>query len=431
MTSDDRTLVLCKPDCVERGLVGEVIRRIEGKGLKLVTLQLRSLDEATAKRHYAELQTKPFFTDLVQFVTRGPLVATVVEGPDAWKVVRTLMGATNPREAAPGTIRGDLAIDLTENLVHGSDGPESAAREIALFFPELGDMSKPDGWHPASSAHSLGRSRKPRRQAVGEPFYAGLLGRDMAVDLGTANTLVYVRGRGVVLDEPSVVAVNAHDGRPLAVGIEAKKMIGRTPDHIKAIRPLKDGVIADFDICEKMLRYFIQRVHPHKWAKPRMVICVPSGITGVEQRAVQEAAQQAGARKEAFIIEEPMAAAIGAGLPVHEPAGNMIVDIGGGTTEVAVISLGGIVASESIRIAGDELDEAIVTFVKKEYSLALGERTSEEIKIALGSTFPCSKSCTPRCAAATSSPGCRKRSSCRPRRSAKRSKSRCQRSSTR
>jgi len=224
--------------------------------------------------------------------------------------------------------------------------------------------------------------------SVNEPFYAGLLGRDMAVDLGTANTLVYVRGRGVVLDEPSVVAVNARDGRPLAVGIEAKKMIGRTPDHIKAIRPLKDGVIADFDICEKMLRYFIQRVHPRKWAKPRMVICVPSGITGVEQRAVQEAAQQAGARKEAYIIEEPMAAAIGAGLPVHEPSGNMVVDIGGGTTEVAVISLGGIVASESIRIAGDELDEAIINFVKKEYSLAIGERTSEEIKIALGSAFP-------------------------------------------
>ena len=221
-----------------------------------------------------------------------------------------------------------------------------------------------------------------------EPFYAGLLGRDMAVDLGTANTLVYVRGRGVVLDEPSVVAVNTRDGRPLAVGIEAKQMIGRTPGHIQAIRPLKDGVIADFDICEKMLRYFIQRVHPRKWAKPRMVICVPSGITGVEQRAVQEAAEQAGARKPAYIIEEPMAAAIGAGLPVHEPAGNMIVDIGGGTTEVAVISLGGIVASESIRIAGDELDEAIINFVKKEYSLALGERTAEEIKIALGSAYP-------------------------------------------
>jgi rod shape-determining protein MreB len=223
---------------------------------------------------------------------------------------------------------------------------------------------------------------------VSEPWYSGVVGRDIAVDLGTANTLVYVRGRGVVLDEPSVVAVNARDGRPLAVGIEAKRMIGRTPGHIQAIRPLKDGVIADFDICEKMLRYFIQRVHPRRWSRPRMVICVPSGITGVEQRAVQEAAESAGARKPAHIIEEPMAAAIGAGLPVHEPAGNMIVDIGGGTTEVAVISLGGIVASESIRIAGDELDESIVNYVKKEYSLALGERTAEEIKIALGSACP-------------------------------------------
>ena len=210
-----------------------------------------------------------------------------------------------------------------------------------------------------------------------------LLGRDMAVDLGTANTLVYVRGRGIVLNEPSVVAVNVKDGRPLAVGAEAKRMIGRTPSHIQAIRPLKDGVIADFEICEKMLRYFIHRVHQRRFAKPRMVICVPSGITGVEQRAVMEAAEYAGARK-AYIIEEPMAAAIGAGLPVHEPTGNMVVDIGGGTTEVAVISLGGIVTSQSIRIGGDELDEAIVSFVKKEYSLALGERTAEEIKIALG-----------------------------------------------
>jgi rod shape-determining protein MreB len=197
-----------------------------------------------------------------------------------------------------------------------------------------------------------------------------------------------VRGRGIVLDEPSVVAINVKDGRPLAVGLEAKRMIGRTPGHIQAIRPLKDGVIADFDICEKMLRYFIQRVHQRRWAKPRMVICVPSGITGVEQRAVQEAAEYAGARKPAFIIEEPMAAAIGAGLPVHEPYGNMVVDIGGGTTEVAVISLGGIVASESIRIGGDELDEAIINFVKKEYSLALGERTAEEIKMALASAYP-------------------------------------------
>ncbi|MDA8184713.1 MAG: rod shape-determining protein [Acidimicrobiales bacterium] len=213
------------------------------------------------------------------------------------------------------------------------------------------------------------------------------LGRDMAVDLGTANTLVYVRGRGIILNEPSVVAVNTKDGRPLAVGAEAKRMIGRTPSHIQAIRPLKDGVIADFEICEKMLRYFIQRVHQRRFAKPRMVICVPSGITGVEQRAVMEAAEYAGARR-AYIIEEPMAAAIGAGLPVHEPTGNMVVDIGGGTTEVAVISLGGIVASQSIRIGGDELDEAIMSYIKKEYSLALGERTAEEIKMALGSAHP-------------------------------------------
>jgi rod shape-determining protein MreB and related proteins len=214
------------------------------------------------------------------------------------------------------------------------------------------------------------------------------LGRDMAVDLGTANTLIYVRGHGIVLDEPSVVAINVNDGKPVAVGIDAKRMMGRTPAHIKAIRPLKDGVIADFDMCEKMLRYFIQKVHTSKWNKPRMVICVPSGITGVEQRAVRDAAEYAGARKPAYVIEEPMAAAIGAGLPVHEPSGNMVVDIGGGTTEVAVISLGGIVTAQSIRVAGDELDEAIVQFVKKEFSLAIGERTSEQIKIQMGSAWP-------------------------------------------
>jgi len=210
----------------------------------------------------------------------------------------------------------------------------------------------------------------------------------MAVDLGTANTLVYLRGRGIVLNEPSVVAVNVKDDRPLAVGMEAKRMIGRTPAHIQAIRPLRDGVIANFDMCEKMLSYFIRKANPGRFTKPRIVICVPSGITGVEQRAVQEAAESAGARKPAHIIEEPMAAAIGAGLPVHEPTGNMVVDIGGGTTEVAVISLGGIVTSQSVRIGGDELDEAIIQFIKKEYSLALGERTAEEIKIALGSACP-------------------------------------------
>jgi rod shape-determining protein MreB len=207
------------------------------------------------------------------------------------------------------------------------------------------------------------------------------------VDLGTANTLVYLQGRGIVLNEPSVVAIDARDGRPLAVGLEAKRMIGRTPAHIQAVRPLRDGVIANFEICEKMLAYFIRRVHPSRLSKPEMVICVPSGVTGVEKRAVMDAAEAAGARQ-AWIIEEPMAAAIGAGLPVHEPTGNMVVDIGGGTTEVAVISMGGIVTSQSVRIAGDELDEAIIAFIKKEYSLALGERTAEEIKIALGSACP-------------------------------------------
>jgi rod shape-determining protein MreB and related proteins len=214
------------------------------------------------------------------------------------------------------------------------------------------------------------------------------LGRDLAIDLGTANTLIYARGLGIVLDEPSVVAINVNDGRPVAVGLEAKRMMGRTPNHIKAIRPLKDGVIADFEVCEKMLRYFIQKVHASKWSKPRMVICVPSGITGVEQRAVQDAAEYAGARKPVHIIEEPMAAAIGADLPVHEPSGNMIVDIGGGTTEVAVISLGGIVTAQSVRVAGDELDDAVLQYVKKEYSLAIGDRTAEEIKIQMGSAWP-------------------------------------------
>ena len=220
------------------------------------------------------------------------------------------------------------------------------------------------------------------------PASMAIFGRDMAVDLGTANTLVYVRGRGVVLNEPSVVALNTTTGGILAVGTEAKRMIGRTPAGITAIRPLRDGVIADFETTERMLRYFIQKVHRRRhFAKPRIVVCVPSGITGVEQRAVKDAGYQAGARK-VYIIEEPMAAAIGAGLPVHEPTGNMVVDVGGGTTEVAVISLGGIVTSQSIRTGGDKLDQAIMTYVKKEYSLMLGERTAEDIKIAVGSAFP-------------------------------------------
>lgn len=215
-----------------------------------------------------------------------------------------------------------------------------------------------------------------------------VFGRDMAVDLGTANTLVYVKGKGIVLNEPSVVAIEKTTGAVLAVGLEAKRMIGRTPGNIVAIRPLKDGVIADFDVTERMLRYFIQRVHKRRFlARPRIVVGVPSGITGVEQRAVEEAAEQAGARS-AHLIEEPMAAAIGAELPIYEPSGNMIVDIGGGTTEVAVISLGGIVASESIRIGGDEIDEAIIQHMKREHNLMLGERTSEEVKIEIGSAYP-------------------------------------------
>ena len=205
------------------------------------------------------------------------------------------------------------------------------------------------------------------------------IGRDMAIDLGTANTLVYVRGRGIVLNEPSVVAINQDTGGILAVGLEAKKMIGRTPGNIVAIRPLKDGVISDFDTTERMLRYFIQKVHKRRhFAKPRLVVCVPSG---------KDAGYAAGARK-VYIIEEPMAAAIGAGLPIHEPTGNMVVDIGGGTTEIAVISLGGIVTVQSIRVGGDELDQAIIAWIKREYSLLLGERTAEEIKMAIGSAFP-------------------------------------------
>ena len=215
----------------------------------------------------------------------------------------------------------------------------------------------------------------------------GFGGRDMAIDLGTANTLVYVRGRGIVLSEPSVVAIDQRTGDVHAVGVEAKRMLGRTPGKIAAIRPLKDGVIADFEVTEKMLRYFIQKVHQHRFAHPRMVVCVPSGITQVEKRAVEEATLSAGARQ-AYLIEEPMAAAIGAGLPVAEPTGNMIVDIGGGTTEVAVISLGGIVVSQSVRVGGDEMDEAIIKYIKKDYKLLVGERTAEEIKIEIGSAHP-------------------------------------------
>jgi rod shape-determining protein MreB and related proteins len=217
-------------------------------------------------------------------------------------------------------------------------------------------------------------------------YMSGLGGREIAVDLGTANTLVYVRGRGIVLSEPSVVAIDQRSGEVHAVGVEAKRMLGRTPGTISAIRPLKDGVIADFDVTEQMLRHFIQKVHHNRFAHPRVVVCVPSGVTGVEKRAVEEATLSAGARQ-AYLIEEPMAAAIGAGLPVSEPTGNMIVDIGGGTTEVAVISLGGIVVSQSIRVGGDEMDEAIMSQIKKEYKLLIGQQTAEELKLEIGSAW--------------------------------------------
>lgn len=222
----------------------------------------------------------------------------------------------------------------------------------------------------------------------------GMFSRDIGVDLGTANTVLYVRGEGIVLSEPSIVAIKRDGHIVLAVGNDAKRMLGRTPGTIDAIRPMKDGVIADFDITESMLRYFIRRVHDRRTLiSPRIVIAVPAGITEVERRAVKDSAERAGARR-VYCIQEPMAAAIGCGLPVHEPAGNMIIDIGGGTTEVAIMSLSGIVFSRSVRIGGDELDEAIVQYMKRVYNLMIGERTAEEIKIAIGSAFPLAEELT-------------------------------------
>src|SRR6056297_3363483 len=221
--------------------------------------------------------------------------------------------------------------------------------------------------------------------------FLGLFSNDLAIDLGTANTLVFSKGEGIVVSEPSVVAVQKDASgakKVLAVGVEAKKMLGRTPGSIVAIRPMKDGVIADFDYAEEMLRYFIRKVHNRKnLVRPRIVICVPSGITQVEKRAVRESAESAGAR-EVYLIEEPMAAAIGAGMPVTEASGNMIVDIGGGTTEVAVISLAGIVYAQSVRQGGDKMDDAIVQHMKRKHNLLIGERTAEAVKISIGSAYP-------------------------------------------
>ena len=225
-------------------------------------------------------------------------------------------------------------------------------------------------------------------------FFDGILGvfsNDLAIDLGTANTLVYVKGKGIVLSEPSVVAVstgNRTKNRVLAVGLEAKNMLGKTPGNILAIRPMRDGVIADFEVTEAMLRHFIQKVHNRRtFVRPRIIVAVPSGITQVEKRAVRESAESAGAR-EVFLIEEPMAAAIGAGLPITEPTCNMVVDIGGGTTEVAVISLKGIVYSRSVRVAGDKMDSAIIQYIKRKYNLLIGERTAEVIKTTIGNAYP-------------------------------------------
>ena len=219
-------------------------------------------------------------------------------------------------------------------------------------------------------------------------FLLGLFSNDVAIDLGTATTLVYVKGRGIVLQEPSLVVVHKATNQILAVGNDAKLMLGRTPGSIVAIRPMKDGVIADFEVTERMLRYFISKVHNRRsLIRPRIVVAIPSGCTEVEKRAVRDSAEQAGAR-EVYLIEEPMAAAIGAGMPIAEPQGNMIVDIGGGTTEVAVISLGDMVYGKSIRVAGDELDEAIINYIKRTYNILIGERTAEDIKIQIGSAFP-------------------------------------------
>ena len=275
------------------------------------------------------------------------------------------------------TFNGEIYnfVALRDRLI--SNGHQFRTNTDTEILPHLFEDGSPAHLKELDGMYAFGIWNESRRQL--------LLARD---PFGTANTLVYVRGRGIVLNEPSVVAVNQDTGAILAVGLEAKRMIGRTPGNIVAIRPLKDGVIADFDTTERMLKYFIQKVHKRRYlAKPRIVVCVPSGITGVEQRAVKDAGYAAGARK-VYIIEEPMAAAIGADLPIHEPTGNMVVDIGGGTTEVAVISLGGIVAALSIRVGGDELDQSIINWVKREFSLLLGERTAEEIKMAIGSAFP-------------------------------------------
>ena len=298
-------------------------------------------------------------------------------------VARARSGASAPaptrsRASAPGSSSGSRATTSTSSASRPRCSSACSRERFAGVYGF--------GVRPTRNADFQDFALDSETPMGLRTYFNGFGGRDMAVDLGTANTLVYVRGRGIVLSEPSVVAIDERSGEVHAVGVEAKRMLGRTPGTISAIRPLKDGVIADFDVTEQMLRHFIQKVHQHRFAHPRVVVCVPSGVTGVEKRAVEEATYSAGAR-EAHLIEEPMAAAIGAGLPVSEPTGNMIVDVGGGTTEVAVISLGGIVVSQSLRVGGDEMDEAIISHVKKEYKLLIGQQTAEEIKLEIGSAF--------------------------------------------
>ena len=317
-----------------------------------------------------------------------------VEHAETLVTFRALDDAAVDRYAASGEWEGragGYAIQgLGGRLVERIDGDYLNVVGLpgALLSGARAARSRPLAARVAAAAKRLQIPSELHSPSVGLfRSMTGFGGRDMAVDLGTANTLVYVRGRGIVLSEPSVVAIDQRTGDVHAVGVEAKRMLGRTPGSISAIRPLKDGVIADFDVTEQMLRHFIQKVHQHRFAHPRVVVCVPSGVTGVEKRAVEEATLSAGARQ-AYLIEEPMAAAIGAGLPVAEPTGNMIVDIGGGTTEVAVISLGGIVVSQSLRVGGDEMDEAIVNHIKKDYKLLVGQQTAEEIKLEVGSAHP-------------------------------------------
>ena len=379
----ERTLVLIKPDAVRRGLVGEVLGRFERKGLAVVALDLRTLDGETADQHYAEHVEQRLLPAAARFITSGPLVAMVLEGDQAIAVVR---GAQRGHRRPGGRRRHDprrpVAVQPGEPGARLGLGGVGGPRDRDLL-PRIFDRRRPravanrDAPRAVTMTVVASRSTRPVRRGRPAPLDPPLkllgkasplmgnnmsfIGRDMAVDLGTANTLVYVRGKGIVLNEPSVVAINTNTGGILAVGAEAKKMIGRTPGNIVAIRPLKDGVIADFDTTERMLRYFIQKVHKrrHLGQAAHRRLRARAASPGSSSARSRTPATQAGARK-VYIIEEPMAAAIGAGLPVHEPTGNMVVDIGGGTTEVAVISLGGIVTSQSIRIGGDELDQAII-----------------------------------------------------------------------